>query len=97
MKMEAQKLTELLRATIDPNPEQRKAAEDQLAQVNASLTTSLIARIEILPSFMVAVLPKQDKNHVLFNCSLLTSLPTYLICICRCVYHSCAGVCQYQK
>jgi len=32
--MEAQKLTELLRATIDPNPEQRKAAEDQLAQVS---------------------------------------------------------------
>nr|XP_016934597.1 importin-7 [Drosophila suzukii] len=32
--MEAQKLTELLRATIDPNPEQRKAAEDQLAQIH---------------------------------------------------------------
>lgn len=32
--MDPQKLTELLRATIDPNPEQRKAAEDQLAQVS---------------------------------------------------------------
>ncbi|XP_013114275.1 importin-7 [Stomoxys calcitrans] len=31
--MDHQKLTELLRATIDPNPEQRKAAEDQLAQI----------------------------------------------------------------
>lgn len=39
-KMEAQKLTELLRATIDPNPEQRKAAEDQLAQVSGKLITS---------------------------------------------------------
>lgn len=38
--MEAQKLTELLRATIDPNPEQRKAAEDQLAQVSGKLITS---------------------------------------------------------
>lgn len=32
--MDHQKLTELLRSTIDPNPEQRKAAEDQLAQVS---------------------------------------------------------------
>ncbi|XP_039964309.1 importin-7 isoform X1 [Bactrocera tryoni] len=32
--MDAQKLTELLRATIEPNPEQRKAAEDQLAQIH---------------------------------------------------------------
>ncbi|XP_068142883.1 importin-7 [Drosophila tropicalis] len=32
--MEVQKLTELLRATIDLNPEQRKAAEDQLAQIH---------------------------------------------------------------
>lgn len=31
--MDTLKLTELLRATIDPNPEQRKAAEDQLSQV----------------------------------------------------------------
>jgi len=39
--MEAQKLTELLRATIDPNPEQRKAAEDQLAQVSPQLIAQL--------------------------------------------------------
>lgn len=32
--MDPQKLTELLRATIDPNPEQRKAAEEQLAQIH---------------------------------------------------------------
>ena len=37
--MDAQKLTELLRATIDPNPEQRKAAEEQLSQVS---TTNVI-------------------------------------------------------
>lgn len=32
--MDAQKLTELLRATIDPNPEQRKGAEEQLSQIH---------------------------------------------------------------
>ncbi|XP_037934798.1 importin-7 isoform X2 [Teleopsis dalmanni] len=32
--MDMQKLTELLRATIEPNPEQRKAAEDQLSQIH---------------------------------------------------------------
>ena len=32
--MDPQKLTELLRATIEPNPEQRKVAEDQLAQIH---------------------------------------------------------------
>ncbi|XP_067646959.1 importin-7 [Eurosta solidaginis] len=32
--MDVQKLTDLLRATIEPNPEQRKSAEDQLAQIH---------------------------------------------------------------
>lgn len=32
--MDPQKLTDLLRSTIDPNPERRKAAEEQLAQVS---------------------------------------------------------------
>uniref|UniRef100_A0A1A9VN34 Importin N-terminal domain-containing protein n=1 Tax=Glossina austeni TaxID=7395 RepID=A0A1A9VN34_GLOAU len=32
--MDPQKLTELLRATIDPNVEQRKAAEEQLSQIH---------------------------------------------------------------
>lgn len=41
--MDPQKLTELLRATIDPNPEQRKAAEEQLTQV------STIVKIILLP------------------------------------------------
>lgn len=36
--MDPQKLTELLRATIDQNPEQRKAAEEQLTQVSTTYT-----------------------------------------------------------
>jgi len=60
--MEAQKLTELLRATIDPNPEQRKAAEDQLAQVS-SPTKKKHRPIQIRKVFEVA---PSSKNHVLF-------------------------------
>lgn len=32
--MDPLKLTELLRNSIEPNPEQRKGAEDQLSQVS---------------------------------------------------------------
>lgn len=62
--MDAQKLTDLLRSTIDPNPERRKAAEEQLAQVNGFMIMLLLFAIEFCTIFIKLLLEQQSIERI---------------------------------
>lgn len=71
--MDTRKLTEILRATIDPN--QRQQAEEQLAQVNCILSSTCSKNLQCY-QFVLLI---SDNEIPLCSCppkfSLLTTMP----------------------
>lgn len=53
--MDTRKLTEILRATIDPN--QRQQAEEQLSQVSFYFVIHMLAKLTMLPNNTVHLQP----------------------------------------